>query len=80
MGGISGGDREGAEKEEGRAMKTPDVIKKAVRVCMLREASCMNDCPYFTYLKCRDILCADVLSYIERLEAEREGKSNERNA
>lgn len=61
-------------------MKTPDVIKKAVRVCISRESSCMNDCPYFTYLKCRDILCADVLSYIEQLEAEREEKSDERNA
>lgn len=66
-------------------MKTPDVIKKAVRVCILRESSCMNDCPYFTYLKCRDILCADVLSYIEQLESRAKidlprGESDEPNA
>lgn len=58
-------------------MKTPDEIKKATRVCILRESSCMNDCPYFKYLECRDILCADVLTYIEQLEVEREGKSHE---
>lgn len=59
---------------------TPDEIKKAMRVCILRDSSCMNDCPYFKYLDCRDILCTDALAYIEQLEAEREGKSDERNA
>lgn len=51
-------------------MKTPDEIIQAVRMCILKESSCLNDCPYFKYLECRDILCADALAYIKRLESQ----------
>lgn len=56
-------------------MKTPEEIKKAVSLCVLQESSCMNDCPYFKYLECRDILCADALAYIEQLKSRAEPKN-----
>lgn len=51
-------------------MKTPAEIKKAVRMCILKESSCLNDCPYFKHLECRDMLSADALAYIKQLEGQ----------
>ena len=60
-------------------MKTPDEIKKAVSLCILSERC--TDCPYCeSETGCMSALNADVLAYIGQLEAEREGKSDERNA
>lgn len=61
-------------------MKTPDEIKKAVRLCLLCERC--TDCPYCeseseSEAGCMSALSADALAYIEQLEAEREGKSDE---
>lgn len=66
---------------------TPDEIKKALK-CH-RDGRACHDCPYeqgrtfsvdgVTFGCSKDIV-ADALAYIERLEAEREGKSDERNA
>lgn len=59
-------------------MKTPNEIKKAVSLCILCE-NC-TDCPYYeseSETGCMSELNADTLAYIERLEAEREGKSDE---
>lgn len=58
-------------------MKTPDEIKKAVSLCPLC-GRCAN-CPYYA-TGCMDALRADALAYIEQLEAEREGKSDDSNA
>lgn len=58
-------------------MKTPDEIKKAVSLCIL--CGRCADCPY-RHTGCMAALSADALAYIEQLEAEREGKINERNA
>lgn len=58
-------------------MKTPDEIKKVVSLCPLC-GRCVN-CPY-RHTGCVAALSADALAYIEQLEAEREGKSDERNA
>ena len=62
-------------------MKTPDEIKKAVSLCILCERC--TDCPYCeseSETGCMSALNADVLAYIKKLEAEREEKSDERNA
>lgn len=59
-------------------MKTPDEIKKAVSLCILCERC--TDCPYReseSETGCMSALNADALAYIEKLEAEREGKSHE---
>lgn len=59
-------------------MKTPDEIKKAVSLCILCERC--TDCPYCeseSEARCMSALNADVLAYIEQLEEEREGKSDE---
>lgn len=56
-------------------MKTPDEIKKAVRLCILSE-NC-KACPYYGDANCSAMLMFDVFAYIEQLEAEREGKSHE---
>lgn len=63
------------EEEGGRAMKTPDEIKKAVRLCILSE-NC-KACPYYEDVNCSTMLMFDVFACIEQLEAEREGKSHE---
>lgn len=55
-------------------MKTPDEIKKAVSLCIL--CGRCADCPY-RLTGCMSALSADALAYIEQLEAEREGKSDE---
>lgn len=68
-------------------MKTPDEIKKALK-CH-RDGSSCRDCPYeqgrpFSIdgvpFGCSKDIVSDALAYIEQLEAEREGKSDERNA
>lgn len=59
-------------------MKTPDEVKKAVRLCILSE-DC-KACPYYEDANCSTMLMFDVFACIEQLEAEREGKINERNA
>lgn len=64
--------------KEGRVMKTPDEIKRAVRLCILSE-DC-KACPYYEDVNCSTMLMFDVFACIEQLEAEREGKSHERNA
>lgn len=56
-------------------MKTPDEIKKAVSLCILSEGC--KACPYYEDTDCSTMLMLDVFAYIERLEAEREGKSDE---
>lgn len=58
-------------------MKTPGEIKKALRLC--DAICCPLDCPYFrsTSANCVKKLHKNVLAYIEQLEAEREGKSDE---
>lgn len=50
-------------------MKTPDEIKKAVRLCILSE-NC-KACPYYGDANCSAMLMFDVFAYIEQLEAER---------
>mgnify|MGYP007010786284 CR=1 FL=1 len=70
-------DREGAETG-GRTMKTPDEIKKAVSLCILSE--CSEACPYYGDVSCSTMLMLDIFACLEQLEAEREGKSDERNA
>lgn len=59
-------------------MKTPDEIRKAVSLCILSE--CCKSCPYYGDVSCSTMLMLDVFACIERLEAEREEKSDERNA
>lgn len=59
-------------------MKTPDEIKKAVSLCILSEGC--KACPYYEDANCSTMLMFDVFACIEQLEAEREGKSDERNA
>ena len=59
-------------------MKMPDEIKKAVSLCILGEYS--EACPYHEDVSCNIMLMLDVFACIERLEAEREEKSDERNA
>lgn len=62
-------------------MKTPDEIKKGLYACGADECHGQHtDCPYDHSGMCTMYLCADALAYIEQLEAEREGKSHERNA
>lgn len=59
-------------------MKAPDEIKKAVSLCILGEGC--DNCPYLEDVRCCTMLMLDVFAGIEQLEAEREGKSDERNA
>lgn len=68
-------------------MKTPDEIKKALE-CHQDGRAC-HYCPYeqvrtFSVdgvtFGCTRYLVTDALAYIEQLEAEREGKNDERNA
>lgn len=61
----------------GRAMKTPDEIKQALRLC--DAVCCTLDCPYFrsTSANCVKKLHKNALAYVKRLEAEREGKNDE---
>lgn len=59
-------------------MKAPDEIKKAVRLCILGEGC--DNCPYLEDVRCCTMLMLDVFAFIKQLEAEREGKSDERNA
>lgn len=61
--------------KEGRAMKTPDEIKRAVRLCILSE-DC-KACPYYEDVNCSTMLMFDVFACIEAFEAEREEKSDE---
>lgn len=58
-------------------MKTPDEIKQALRLC--DAVCCPLDCPYFrsTSANCVKKLHKNALAYVKRLEAEREGKSDE---
>jgi hypothetical protein len=61
-------------------MKTPDEIKKGLYACGTDECHGQHtDCPYNDghTEPCIMYLCADALTYIEQLEAEREGKSDE---
>ena len=58
---------------------TPDEIKKALKYH--KGADFCLDCPYYCFsFDCSPRLAADALAYIEQLETEREGKSDERNA
>lgn len=62
--------------EGGRAMKTPEEIKKAVSLCILCERC--TDCPYCeseSETGCMSALCADALAYIEQLESRFEPKN-----
>lgn len=59
-------------------MKAPDEIKKAVSLCILGEGC--DNCPYLEDVRCCTMLMLDIFACIEQLEAEREGKSDERNA
>lgn len=63
-------------------MKTPDEIKKGLYACGTDECHGQHtDCPYNNGHSepCIMNVCGDALAYIEQLEAEREGKSDERN-
>lgn len=51
-------------------MKTPDEIKKAVRLCILSE-NC-KACPYYGDANCSAMLMFDVFAYIEQLESRAE--------
>ena len=58
-------------------MKTPDEIKKALRLC---DATCCTlNCPYFKSASknCVQKLHKNAFAYIKQLQAEREGKSDE---
>lgn len=59
-------------------MKTPDEIKEAAEIC--EKDWCCTECPYFREEGCVMKLLTDALAYIEQLEEERKGKSDERNA
>lgn len=54
-------------------MKTPDEIKKAVRLCILSE-NC-KACPYYEDVNCSTMLMFDVFDCIEAFEA----KTSDRN-
>lgn len=57
-------------------MKTPDKIKKSLRMCT--EHKCAPSClSYEVETGCCDALMKDALAYIEQLEEEREGKSHD---
>ena len=58
--------------------KTPDEIKNAVSLCIWNE--CSDACPYYGDESCCTMLMLDVFACIEAFEAERKGKSDERNA
>lgn len=69
-------DREGAKMEERTMSETPEEIKRALKYH--KGAGDCLDCPYDCFsLDCSPRLAADALDYIEQLEAEREGKSDE---
>lgn len=57
---------------------TPDEMKFFAHNCY--EGRWCGQCPYHDYNLCIQKLMEDELEYIEQLEAEREGKSDERNA
>lgn len=54
-------------------MKTPDEIKKAVRLCILSE-NC-KACPYYEDVNCSTMLMFDVFDCIEAFES----KTSDRN-
>ena len=58
-------------------MKTPDEIKKSLRMC--KDDKCDMACPYITCGKCEEMLHADALAYSEQLEAERGENMNKNN-
>lgn len=57
---------------------TPDELKRFARICT--KGICGERCPYYEIENCVETMMADALAYIEQLEAEREGKNDERNA
>lgn len=54
-------------------MKTPDEIKKGLKICMLNEAPC-EGCAYNGYGCCTK-LTSDALAYINQLESQSEASS-----
>lgn len=57
---------------------TPDELKYYASIC--KKGNCSSQCPYNDYERCVETMMIDALAYIKQLEAEREGKSHERNA
>lgn len=57
---------------------TPDELKRFARICT--KGICGERCPYYEHENCVETMMIDALAYIEQLEAEREGKNDERNA
>ena len=55
----------------GRMMKTPDEIKKALRICsgkLLDYCDACNYCNWSSDCACNSRMCADALEYIQQLE------------
>lgn len=57
---------------------TPDELKRFAQICT--KGICSERCPYYERESCVETMMIDALAYIEQLEAEREGKSDERKA
>lgn len=57
---------------------TPDELKSFAKICA--NGMCSKQCPYYEIENCIKTLILNMLAYIEQLEAERDGKSDERNA
>lgn len=58
---------------------TPDELKRFAKICT--KGICGERCPYYEIENCVEIMMADALAYIERLEAERstEVRENEQD-
>lgn len=54
---------------------TPDELKRYAKICA--HNTCSEQCPYYERESCVETMMIDALAYIEQLEAEREGKSDE---
>lgn len=54
---------------------TADELMRFAKICT--KGICGERCPYYECENCVEIMMTDALAYIEQLEAEREGKSDE---
>ncbi len=59
-------------------MKTPEEIKKSLKICMLNEASC-EGCAYSGY-GCCPKLTSDAIAYINQLEGQTETSPSKKEA
>jgi hypothetical protein len=65
-------------------MKTPDEIKKGLRVCVNDACGCSEKCPYFNSssngVDCASVMHTDAITYIHQLESRLAQVERERDA